>query len=171
MEFFVKSTEQIPCPCCGEKLKVIGSRRRKYRNKAGDLNVLIIRRLRCTNCNKIHHELPDILVPYKRFDSESIETVVTGSEKLDVAVDDSTIVRWKAWFNAIANHLSGCLISIATRYQKETVIDLSTLPKSVLERILHFVGNDFRWLGRVVRIITNSNNWLHTRSAFMTTTL
>jgi hypothetical protein len=168
LEFFVRSTEQIPCPCCGGELTVIGSRKRKYRNKAGESNVLIIRRLRCCNCNKIHHELPNILVPYKRYDSDSIETVVTGNINLDVAVDDSTINRWKTWFKLIANHFIGCLISINTRFDKKAVIDLSSLPKSVLLRILHFVGNEYAWLARVVRSIANSNNWIHTRSAFMT---
>lgn len=167
LEFFVKSTEQIPCPCCGGVLTVIGSRRRKYRNKAGESNVLIIHRLRCSNCNKIHHELPNILVPYKRYDSDSLETVVTGNTNLDVAVDDSTINRWKTWFKLIANHFIGCLISINTRFEKETVIDLSTLPESVLQRILYFVGDAPAWLSRVVRPIANSNNWIHTRSAFM----
>jgi hypothetical protein len=168
LEFFVKGTEQIPCPCCGGELKVIGSRNRKYRRKAGELIELIIRRLKCSNCNKIHHELPDNLVPYKRYDCESIETVVDGNNQLDVAVDNSTIVRWKSWFKAISLHFIGCLISLATRYQKENVIDLTTFPKSVLGRIFFFVGDTDLWLARVVRIVANSNNWLHTRSAWMT---
>lgn len=168
MEFFVKSTEQIPCPCCGEKLKVIGSRSRKYRKSTGEIIEIIIRRLRCSKCNKIHHELPDNLVPYKRYDSESIEVVVAGNDKLDVAADDSTITRWKGWFKTMSSHFIGCLISVATRYEKETVIDLSALPKSVLGRIYYFVGSTSLWLARVVRIVANLNNWLHTRSACMT---
>jgi hypothetical protein len=147
---------------------VIGSRSRKYLNKAGEKNTLIIRRLSCVNCKKIHHELPDMLVPYKRYDSESIEAVVVRNDKLDVAVDESTIIRWKNWFKVISHHFIGCLISVAARYEKETVVDLSILPKSVLERIFYFVGNSCFWLSRVVRIVVNLNNWVHTRSAFMT---
>lgn len=166
--FLVKSTEQIPCPCCGDKLLVIGSRKRKYRNKAGETNILIIRRLRCNKCNKIHHELPDIIVPYKRYDSESIEAVVFKNDRLDVAADDSTIIRLKNWFKTMANYFIGCLISATIRFNKETVINLSTLPKSVLKRIFYFVGESSSWLSRVVRVVVNLNNWLHTRSAFMT---
>ena len=147
---------------------MIGSRKRKYYNKAGELIVIVIRILRCSNCNKIHHELPDILVPYKRYDSESIEAVVNGNDNLDVAADDSTIARWKSWFKAISSHFIGCMISVAARYEKETVIDLSILPKSVLNRIFHFVDATPSWLSRIVRIVGNSNNWIHTRSAFMT---
>jgi hypothetical protein len=32
----------------------------------------------------LHHELPDILVPYKRYGSESIEAVITGKDALTV---------------------------------------------------------------------------------------
>ncbi|WP_425059359.1 hypothetical protein SCACP_40490 [Sporomusa carbonis] len=61
--FFVRSMEQIPCPCCGDHLYVIGSRRRKYLSSQSLPKVLVIRRLKCCHCCRIHHELPDILVP------------------------------------------------------------------------------------------------------------
>ncbi|WP_242966792.1 DUF6431 domain-containing protein [Desulfosporosinus sp. FKA] len=31
--------------------------------------------MRCVNCRRIHHELPDCLVPYKRYESTCIESV------------------------------------------------------------------------------------------------
>jgi len=123
--------------------------------------------LKCSTCKRIHHELPDILVPYKRYNRESIETVITGGEVLDVAADDSTINRWKRWFAIMSYNFLGCLISIAAKYQGESVKDMSKLPKSVLQRIFHFVGSAPAWLARVVRSVVNSNNWFHTRSAFM----
>ncbi|MGI6365621.1 MAG: DUF6431 domain-containing protein [Bacillota bacterium] len=96
--FFVRSGEQNPCPCCGGSLKVVGSRERKYINGIGEKVVLVIRRLQCSHCTKVHHELPDILTPYKRYGSESIEAVVSGESELTVAADESTITRWKHWF-------------------------------------------------------------------------
>ena len=74
--FFVRCAESVPCLCCGEQLSVIGSRQRKYKNSDGETKVLIIRRLRCTHCRRIHHELPNCLVPYKRYESACIERVV-----------------------------------------------------------------------------------------------
>ncbi len=56
----MRSAEQIPCPCCSGQLKVIGSRRRSRINGRGEKIVLIIRRLGCVACHRIHHELPDI---------------------------------------------------------------------------------------------------------------
>jgi hypothetical protein len=164
--FFVRSAEQICSPCCGEKLKVIGSRRRGRTDSSGDTQTLIIRRLRCKKCRKIHHELPDILVPYKRYDSESIEAALNGDGDLCVAADDSTINSWRIWFQSMANYLAGCLLSIAIQRGVQSVAGISRLPKSALQRIRHFVGDAPDWLARVVRSVANSNLWVHTRSAF-----
>lgn len=99
--FYIRCKEKMLCPCCRCTLKVIGSRKRKYINSLGEKITLIIRRLKCTNCKKIHHELPDILVPYKHYDSECIENVITGLHKNTVAAEDSTIYRWKKWIRRL----------------------------------------------------------------------
>jgi hypothetical protein len=158
-----------PCPCCDGNLKVRGSKKRKRITSEGKKLTLQIRVLKCLDCKRIHHELPDIIVPYKRYDRESIEAVITGGTILEVAVsaDESTINRWKKWFTTMSYHFIGCLISIAIKYNKVSAKYLSELPKSVLQRIFHFVGNAPAWLARVVRSVVNSNNWAHTRSAFM----
>jgi hypothetical protein len=165
-EFFVRSGEQNPCPCCSGLLEVIGSRKRNYINDAGEKNALIIRRLRCGRCERVHHELPDILVPYKRYCRESIEAAVTENVTLTVAADESTILRWRSWFRGLVNHFLGCLASIAIR-NNEPVEELIQFPQSPLQRIWRFVGDAPGWLGRVVRPVANFNLWVHTRSAFL----
>ncbi|MGI6649029.1 MAG: DUF6431 domain-containing protein [Bacillota bacterium] len=165
--FFVRSAEQNPCPCCNGLLKVIGSRHRRFINGIGNKNVLVIRRLRCRHCHRIHHELPDILVPYKRHSSESIESVISGNDDLTVAADESTIGRWRNWFVELSDYILGCLISIMIRYGRESVEGISNLPKSTLQRIWHYVGNSPGWLARIVRPIVNLNFWIQTRSAFL----
>ncbi|WP_443217551.1 DUF6431 domain-containing protein [Sporolactobacillus sp. CQH2019] len=42
---------KVPCPCCGGKLKVIGSRLRKYIRDTGEKTALRIRRLQCVDCH------------------------------------------------------------------------------------------------------------------------
>jgi hypothetical protein len=165
--FFVRSAEQNICPCCSGKLKVIGSRHRKYINSNGEKIVLVIRRLRCYECSRVHHELPDILIPYKRYSSDSIETVVTNDAPLIVAADESTIFRWRIWFIELTNHFMGSLMSIAIRYGRKAVEDPSCLPQSALQRIMYYVGDAPGWLARVVRPLVNTNLWIHTRSAFL----
>lgn len=166
-EFFVRSKELSICPCCSGCLKSIGSRIRKVKDSFGDTIKLRIKRLRCRTCNKIHHELPDLIVPYKRYNSNCIESVVTDDKALTVPADESTLLRWKAWFNKSTHHFSGCLVSIAIQTGKGSVED-SYDSMSLLQRLWHHVGDAEGWLARVVRPIVNSNNWVHTRSAFVT---
>jgi hypothetical protein len=130
--------------------------------------VLIIRRLRCELCRKIHHELPDILVPYKRYDVESIEGVVSEPARRDISVDESTLSRWKIWFRAWAVYAEGCLQSISIRFNLP-VANTSGRPQSALHTLGRFVGTADGWLKRTVRPMVNSHFWLHTRSAFMST--
>ncbi len=165
--FLVKSEEQHICPCCGEVLRVIGSRRRGYIKDTGEKVVLVIRRLGCKACKMVHHELPDILVPYKRYSSESIEKVIGEEKALSVVADESTITRWRRWFKALSDHLLGSLISIAFRYLQDAAEDESTLPGSSLSRIWSHVGSAPGWLSRVVRPVVNANCWVQTRSAFL----
>ena len=165
--FLVKSAEQNFCPCCGNKLKVSGSRQRKYADISGTEHAIIIRRLKCIACKKTHHELPDILVPYKHYDSESIESVITGSSQLAVAVDNSTIIRWRTWFNRLKKYILACLISIAIRLGEESVDGISCRPESALEGIQRYTGNETGWLKNAVRSLANSNFWIHTQSAFL----
>jgi hypothetical protein len=166
-EFSVRSAESVPSPCCGERLKVIGSRLRCYINNSSESVKLNIRRLRCVQCDRIHHELPDLLVPYKRYDAESIEKVVTCPAATDVPVDESTLHRWNNWVHTLAPYWLGCLASIARRYGQDPVIPSSKDSQSALHRIGQVVGNAIHWLARVVRPITNMNLWIHTRSAFL----
>ena len=160
--------EPFLCPCCrNNKGKVIGSRARKYLREDASQVTLIIRRLRCLGCNKIHHELPSILVPYKRYRSEIIEAVVVekNNTSLIVECDESTLHRWKYWYKSLSEYFAGCLQSIAIQIGKET--EETSKPRSVLHRIWHYVGDAPGWLARIVQPLVNSNLWVHTRSAFL----
>lgn len=165
--FSVRGAEPVPSPCCGERLKVIGSRLRYYINNSSESVKLNIRRLRCVQCSRIHHELPDLLVPYKRYDAESIERVVMNPTATDVPVDESTLHRWNSWVHTLAPYWLGCLASIVRRYGQDPVTPSSKDSQSALHRIGQVVGDAACWLARVVRPITNMNLWIHTRSAFL----
>lgn len=157
--FFVRSTEQVPCPCCGSRLKVAGSRRRVWYKSSGERDRLIIRRLRCQNCERIHHELPDILVPYKRYDTESLEGVVSKPERTDVAADESTIARWKRWFTHWSPYAAGCLRSISMQYDLP-VRASSKSTGSVLHPFGRFIDLVPKWMCQVVRPIVNLHLWV-----------
>lgn len=166
--FFVRCAEMVPCPCCGEVLRIIGSRKRQLRSESGECQLFIVRRLRCTQCRKIHHELPDCVVPYKRYESASIELAVSEpTSSSTVAADDATLRRWKTWFQEQSTYWLGALRSIAIRFHQDPVERLSVPSQSAHRRIGHYVGEAPGWLTRIVRPIVNSNLWLHTRSAFL----
>lgn len=163
--FSVLSEECLPCPCCGEHLSSIGSRRRKYRKPTSDVIVLFIRRMRCGSCRRIHHELPDFLVPYKRYSAESIEEVVCEGASAAVAVDNSTICRWLGWFSWIVEYMVQCLLALSFRNGLSIKDDSPCIHQ--FSRLIQFVGDAPGWLARSVRPVANSNLWIHTRSAFV----
>ena len=41
--------------------------------------IIVIRCLKCSHCNRIHHDFPDFGVPYKRYVGEAIESVVANT--------------------------------------------------------------------------------------------
>lgn len=162
-KYHVKSQEQSICPVCGSpELKVIGSRNRGILKSCGERIILVIRRLRCSGCNRIHHELPDAIVPYKRYSSESIEAIIDNTEDM-VSCEESSIYRIKKWFREFSGYFAGCLGSIAAQLGFQAITSQSSAPR----RIKAYVGEEPQWLARTVRTIVNTNNWVHTRSAFL----
>ncbi len=130
--------------------------------------ILIIRRLRCTACRRIHHELPDCLVPYKHFESVCIEEVIDNdSDELSVAADESTLYRIRKWFFEQIFHLLGALKSIALSLGHDLVKETSELSLPAHQRLGLYVGSKPGWLARTVRAVANSNLWVHTRFAFL----
>lgn len=169
MEFFVRGAGRIPSPCCGKSMSVIGTRDRKSRERSGETKIYNIRRLCCDQCGRIHHELPDFLVPYKRYEAECLESVLSNPSAHDVPADESTIFRWFAWFNRFVDYWANCLLSIVlrTKQEKGPLNLTSANSETALQRIGRLLGNAPRWLERIVHPIVNLNLWLHTRSAFL----
>jgi len=149
--FLVKSMEKSVCPIYMGKLEVIGSRRRYVIDATGCRKILVVRRIRCLNsvCRRIHHELPDILVPYKIHAAEILEKIIEKDTQ-EVPLEESSIQRIRNWFYHRADALVGGLIGVYTVLNKRSGIDLSTLPRSILTRIHFFVDKSSDWLKRFV---------------------
>lgn len=151
---------------CHGSLKVIGSRPRGGKRLDGSDRTIVIRRLQCQPCRKVHHELPDCLVPYKRYERECIEPVLSdhSDEASIVPADGRTMARWRSWAAALVVYWLGALSSLALLFG--TPVQASSRPEqSVHQRIGQVVGHAVGWLARVVRPVANANLWLHTRSA------
>lgn len=165
--FFIKSAEKNCCPCCGNTLNVYGSRKRRVINEKGVKQILVIRRLKCKGCGKIHHELPDLLVPYKRYASQWIEAVITHQKMCYVAVEESTIQRWRRWFLDLGMYFIDSIIAIKRRLDFKTHEHLTRPHGTALEGIIKLVKQKDGWLAVVVRMLVNTKMWVQTRSAFL----
>lgn len=66
------------CPACGGKLIFYDNVKRALRTKNRITNYIDIRRLRCTECKRVHRELPEDVLPYKRYEAEVVYGVVEG---------------------------------------------------------------------------------------------
>jgi len=109
--FSVKSREAVRCPYCKGNFVVIGRRKRVIYRKDGSKIYLMIRRLRCIVCNKISHELPDMIVPYKRYEVSAIEQALS-SPYSDCCCENSTLYHWKLWFSFLCAYLTTFLSSL-----------------------------------------------------------
>ncbi len=80
---------------------MIGSRRRILCKQDGSCVFLVVRRPRCLECERISHELPDIVVPYKHHELDTIADGLVEDDSLarkSCPAEVSTINRWKHWF-------------------------------------------------------------------------
>lgn len=81
------------CPDCGGSVTVRDSRKRKVKDADGKEYIFQLRRLQCSECGKLHTEVPDIIQPQKHYGKSVIDAVQHG-ECDYCAADDSTIYRW-----------------------------------------------------------------------------
>jgi hypothetical protein len=122
----------------------------------------LLRRLRCEDCKELHTELPDIIQPYKHYDSAAIQSVLDGSEDSDTCVaDNSTIHRWKSEFKNAESDIAQRLASIHSRMTDEKV------PIFLLTQILNNIRvKHKRWLAFVMELLINNGYKLCTQFAF-----
>ena len=115
-KIYVRAKESSVCPVCTAGLKVIGSKWRKAIGLDGTQQTYVIRRLRCTACNKIHHELPDLLVPYKRHYADTIEQAVDEEEDAKTGLKSSTISRLRQWWRGVKRYFEPVSLALKFKY-------------------------------------------------------
>lgn len=151
--FYVKSREISHCPYCEGSFKVIGSRRRVLFQQDGTSHQLVIRRLRCTECHRISHELPDKIIPYKRYESDVISEALreeTIFENDFCPAENSTIKRWKLWFFLLHKYIEDVVRAFAEFLGSKYFVRIPLYP-------LFGQAND--WLKLIVRNLINSGRW------------
>ena len=150
------------CPFCGRRMCVAGSRKRVVRLSDGRIIYLIIRRLYCDRCCHVHHELPDLIVPYKRYSSDAVEQLLSSrTSSISVGCETSTVQRLRVWFSLLRSYFESALESIKFIFKNDTRL------AAELNQLLPLSPESLSdgWLAKLVRIVVNSGFWIQTRSA------
>ena len=159
MIFFIISEEDTICPVCGSPLCKRDKRKRIYKEAGGKKKWILINRLKCTNenCKRLHHELPDCVVPYKHYSSELIEDVIDDVRTVnDLEMEDypceGTIKHWKWWHLKNETNINGQMRSMLHHLldlKAEFLKSRESLLKELRERVSP------GWLSVVVRVLYN----------------
>ena len=59
-------------------MRVRDSRKRTVMDENGEKYIFSLRRFQCNRCKSIHLELPDCIIPNKRYSKDAINMVVSG---------------------------------------------------------------------------------------------
>jgi len=150
------------CPLCGGGVYYRDSKARGSKNLHGEERHFSFRRLRCEVCKKLHNETPDIIQPFKHYDSATIQSVLDGSEDAKgCAADNATIHRWKSSF---AKSEPDIAQRVASVYGQETdeVVPLAA-PAMGLSAIKAMCEH---WLAFVMGLLINNGHKICTQFAF-----
>ena len=157
----------VGCPLCGGTLVYRNSKKRRVKNFLGIVTFFLLRRFLCQLCGKLHTELPDIIQPYKHYDSETIQSVIDGTKNAALCeADEATIRRWKKTF---ANEEPDIEQRLSSVYALETD---SQTPITTPARIINGIkSKNDRWLAFVIALLINNGHIIRTQFAFCPTSL
>lgn len=129
---------------------MIGSRPRAVRKPDGVTIFLIIRRLRCCECGRVHHEIPDRIIPYKRQDAECVARILAASYH---PCEISSIRRLRIWFIALKQAvLESLRLPSEVRQFKELLAMSVSQSAKAIEKLLKFLvrkaADSGRWILR-----------------------
>ena len=87
------------CPNCRGELKHYDCVPRLVRTKGGKGEYIRIHRLKCSECKKVHREIPNDIYPFKQYEVEIINGVLAGYITCDtIGYEDRpcemTMKRW-----------------------------------------------------------------------------
>jgi hypothetical protein len=150
------------CPLCSGAVYHRDFKSRFSKRCNGEVWQFRLRRLLCGECAKLHTEIPDIIQPFKHYDSETIQCILDGNEgALECDVDCSTIRRWKRDFSIAGLDIEQRLASVIAQESDDKMPLLS--PGLVLAYIRATVD---RWLAFVMCLLINGGHKLCTQFAF-----
>lgn len=143
----ITGKEVVPCPnCCGE-LCYRDRRKRKVRTISGDTLIYLLRRMRCLSCKKYHTELPEDLIPYKRYERATFEAVLAGTEDQETVIGPGTCQKMRSWLAVFYKLFERLLSEIEreTELPDGAQVPFGTAAKIIVNRgswFVHPFGDD-----------------------------
>ena len=105
----------------------------------------MIRRFRCEGCGHIHHELPDMLLPYKQHTASTLERVYLG-DRWNICCDDNDFRRLYLWLMRIFLPMAAELFSPLPGTGRVLLRKkISESPPGWLSRLICRLVNEGRW--------------------------
>ena len=119
-------------------------------NEQGEKEMYWLSRKRCPRCKRLHTELPDFIVPYKRHCAATIERAAQGDVEAiyedNPDFEPNTAKRIRFWWDTVGPYflyvLAGLELKIGAALDK----------------------TDFK---AIIRAVVNSHHWVFTRSVLM----
>lgn len=141
---------RLNCPHCGHELTYRDSRARIWCHCNEPAERILIHRMFCNVCKRLHTVLPDVLVPHKHYGAPEIESVLESDVRSD-EVSDSTAARWRQWIRGNKAQIEGVLQSL--KVEDEDKLPELRSKENLFVRLKAVVGN---WLPVVSRLVINS---------------
>jgi hypothetical protein len=120
-----------------------------------------LRRMRCPSCRKLHTELPDFILPFKRYAAQTIQETLDLRPDNCCAADDSTMRRWRKSFTRAHEAIAALLASYYMRMTGNVPALFNF--ENILDRIR---SEQKSWLMFVMRLLINTGHRPHTRFTF-----
>lgn len=159
--FFVKSREPLYCPHCMRVLHHRDWKPRIRKKDGGEKEFLQVERLKCDHCSRLHTVLPNILAPFKHYETEVIAGVLDQVVQPDDLDDESypsevTMKRWHYWLMINLLYINGRLKSDG--YRRFGFSESLLLSEVSLLDELRLTRQD--WLETILRFIYNLGGFL-----------
>jgi hypothetical protein len=138
--YYVWADEPLLCSLCGcAKIIKKGWRRRGSIDHHEKSKTLMVRRVKCKDCGKTHHVLPDTIVPYKHYNAEAIEKIIRGRAG-ETFCNESEINRIKSWWVRMRLY-----IAEKAEVVIKTADDIQITPDTKLAVIVRTLANAHLW--------------------------
>lgn len=158
------------CPDCDTPMRYRDSRPRIMRRYGGKKCRVLIHRMYCPKCHKLHNELPAQLTPFKHYETRVIEDVLDGvveedSKAAENGPSEITMKRWRSWFQKNTQRILGYIRT--ARQRAGMSLSASESEEPLLER-LRKAGQGWGSVRSRPSYIAPADFWLRTAAEICT---